>query len=476
MSKYKIYLQKKTQKKRLLIYGAGVAGRLVLEEIERYKGKDYEVVAFIDDDKGKLSKTIDGVRVLGGLNSLKTIKKRGLEIDEVLISIPTASARVIKKIVDSCEDVGLSYKILPGIYDIITGKIKVSPVRDVQIEDVLGRESVKVSFDKISKFLDGKVLAVFGAGGSIGAEKSRQIAEFKPRRLILFDQNESELYDLHMELIASEKAENVVPIVGDIRDYQDVEWVFEKYRPDIVFHAAAYKHVPLMENHPKQAVNTNVGGTLNLLKANEKFSSKNFVFISTDKAVYPANVMGLTKRVGELLLTNRAKGYTKTKFSTVRFGNVLHSRGSVVPLFLKQIAMGGPVTVTHRKVERFFMTIPEAAQLVLQAAATAKGGEIFMLEMGEKVKILDLAKQVIRLAGFEPEKDIKIKFVGLRSGEKLTEALKTKDERKIPTNHEKISKIITKERPDIREFAEDLLKLSKTGNEKQIIKKLKEIK
>ncbi|MDP2671611.1 MAG: nucleoside-diphosphate sugar epimerase/dehydratase [bacterium] len=476
MVQNRIYLPKEVKKKQVLIYGAGVAGKLILEEIRRYQEKNYEVGGFLDDDKKKIAALVEGVEVLGGLDYLEKTKTEKPAVEEILIAIPSAPAKTIRKIVQGCEKVGLDYKILPGIYDIITGKRKVSPVREVKIEDILGREPVKVSFEKISKFLNAKKVLIFGAGGSIGSEMVRQIANFKPKKIILFDQNESELYDLHMELLALGKEEQVLPVMGDIRVFSEVQEVFEKYKPEIVFHAAAYKHVPLMEAFPAAAVETNVRGVLNILRANDEHPGQSFVFVSTDKAVYPENVMGLTKRIGELLTLDREKRNKKTKLCAVRFGNVLGSRGSVVPLFLKQIALGGPVTVTDPKVERYFMTIPEAAQLVLQAAATSQGGEIFMLEMGEKIKIVDLAKEVIRLAGFEPEKDIEIKFVGLRPGEKLTETLYKDDEKKVGTEHEKISRVYSTEKEDIEEFAEELLLISRQGSREKIIAKLKEIK
>lgn len=473
--KYQVQIPKKGIKtQKILIYGAGVAGKLVLKKIKEQKDSEYTAVGFLDDEQNKHNKKILGVRILGGLDFLKKTKQSDLRVDEVLIAIPSAPSAVIKKIVEVCDDLKIKYKILPGIYDIVTGRRKISPVRDVHIEDILGREAVRVSFRKISKFLNKKSIAVYGAGGSIGSELVRQISEFNPKNIILFEQNESGLYDLHMELLGRYNSLELIPVVGDIRDYEAVEWTFKTYKPDIVFHAAAYKHVPLMEQFPQEAVATNVRGTWNLLKASDKFPVESFVFISTDKAVYPKGVMGATKRIGEHLVINKPKT-TDGRYCVVRFGNVLGSRGSVVPLFLKQIEMGGPVTVTHPEIERYFMTIPEASQLVLQAAATARGGEIFMLEMGEKVKIVDLARQVIRLAGYEPDVDIEIKFIGLRPGEKITEVLKTDQEKKSLTKHKKISKITTNHRDDVEKYVEELLNVSKVGNEKTILAKLKEI-
>ena len=474
--KYKIHLPKKEKKKqRILIYGAGEAGNLVLSEIKKQKEATYEVVGFLDDDEKKHSKKVGGVKVLGGIEFLQKSAKSKLKIDEVLIAIPSAPSSVVKQIVDACDGLRLKYKILPGIYDIVSGRRKISPIREVRIEDILGRESVKVSFSQIALFLNKRSVLVTGAGGSIGSELVRQIFEFDPAKIILFDHNESGVYDLHMELQAQGGSSNLIPVVGDIRDYEGLAWVFEKHKPNIAFNAAAYKHVPLMEHFPHEAVSTNVRGTLNLLKISDQFPLESFVFISTDKAVYPKGVMGATKRIGEHLVINKAKS-ANGRYNVVRFGNVLGSRGSVVPLFLRQIERGGPVTVTHPEIERYFMTIPEAAQLVLQAAATAAGGEIFMLEMGEKVKILDLAKKVIRLAGFEPEKDIEIKFVGLRPGEKLTEVLKTDEEKRLPTEHEKISLITGPNKEDIEQYVEELLKISRVGNLSAILRKLKEIR
>lgn len=474
--KYKIQIPKKeARKQKILIYGAGVAGKLVAQKIGEKDNAELEVIGFLDDDTKKHGKKSKGIEILGGLDFLKNLDKEKIHVDEVLIAIPSAPAKIIREIVEACEMAKVRYKILPGIYDIVSGRTKVSPFREVRIEDILGREPVKVSFRAISKLVDNKTMVIFGAGGSIGSELTRQTANFRPKKIILFDQNESGVYDLQMVLSAQGKKIEFIPFIGDIRDYKVVEDLFKKFKPDIVFNAAAYKHVPLMEEFPREAVYTNVLGTWNLLKVSEKYKPQIFVFISTDKAVYPEGVMGSTKRIGELLVIKKAKESTKTKYTVVRFGNVLGSRGSVVPLFLKQIEVGGPITVTHPKIERYFMTIPEASQLVLQAASNAQGGEIFMLEMGERIKILDLAKSIIRLSGFEPDRDIEIKFVGLRPGEKLIEILMTKDEKKKPTAHEKISLIVSPEKEDIEVFVEELLKISQTKVRNKLLEKLKEI-
>ena len=360
-----------------------------------------------------------------------------MNIDEIIIAIPSVSKKEIGSIVEICKKTKCKLKILPGIYEIIDGQVSIKKIRDVQIEDLLGRDEVKLNIDEISSYIEGKSILVTGGGGSIGSELCRQIARFKPRKLAIFDIYENNAYDIQNELLRRYKDLNLDVIIGSIRDKKRINEIIEKEKPDVIFHAAAHKHVPLMENNPREAIKNNVFGTLNLAQAADRYGVKRFVMISTDKAVNPTNVMGATKRICEMIVQSMNE-ISKTEFVAVRFGNVLGSNGSVIPLFKKQIEEGGPVTVTHPDVVRYFMTIPEAAQLVIQAGAMANGGEIFILDMGEPVKIIDLAKDLIRFSGFEPNVDIPIKITGLRPGEKLFEELLLDEEGIKATKHDKI--------------------------------------
>lgn len=422
--------------KNVLIIGAGDAGVMLLKEIRKHTEFNYNVVGFIDDDKYKHDKVIQGVRVLGGRDSIiKECKKHNVK--EIIMSIPSTDYSIKKDILSICKKTGCKLKTIPGIYEIINGKVNISKIRDVDIEDLLGREPIKLDNENIDEYIKNKTIMVTGGGGSIGSELCRQISKFSPKKLIILDIYENNAYDLQMELKTLYPKLNLIVVIASIRDFNRLDEVFNKYRPDVIFHAAAHKHVPLMEDNPREAIKNNIIGTYNLVKCSDKYNVSKFVQISTDKAVNPTNVMGATKRFCEMIIQAFDK-VSSTKFVAVRFGNVLGSNGSVIPLFKKQIAHGGPVTVTHPEINRFFMTIPEAAQLVIQAGGFAQGGEIFVLDMGKPVKIVDLAKDLISLSGFEPGKEIKIKYTGLRPGEKLYEEPLMNELALTSTRHNKI--------------------------------------
>lgn len=422
--------------KKIMIIGGGDAGAMVIREYKNHTQLNSKPVVVIDDDDKKQGQVINGVPVLGKRADIPILAKK-MDIDEIIIAIPSVSRKEIRNIVGICKKTKCKLKILPGIYEIIDGQVSIKKIRDVQIEDLLGREEVKLNIDEISSYIEGKNILVTGGGGSIGSELCRQIARFKPRKLVILDIYENNAYDIQNELLRRYKDINLDVIIGSIRDNKRINEIIEKEKPDVIFHAAAHKHVPLMENNPREAIKNNVFGTLNLVQAADRHGVKRFVMISTDKAVNPTNVMGATKRICEMIVQSMNE-ISETEFVAVRFGNVLGSNGSVIPLFKKQIEEGGPVTVTHPDVVRYFMTIPEAAQLVIQAGAMANGGEIFILDMGEPVKIMDLAKDLIRFSGFEPNVDIPIKITGLRPGEKLFEELLLDEEGIKATKHDKI--------------------------------------
>lgn len=422
--------------KRILIFGAGDAGAIVAKEMKKHSELGYIPVAFVDDDESKKGKYIKGLPIVGGRKDLEDIVEE-MAIDEILIAIPSADKEERAEIIRLCSQTGCKLKTLPGIYELIGGKVTISQIRDVEIEDLLGREPVELNIDEIADYLKDKVVLVTGGGGSIGSELCRQIARFNPKKLLILDIYENGAYNLSMELKSQYKDLDQEVIIASIRERERLREIFKKYRPNVVFHAAAHKHVPLMEANPKEAIKNNILGTLNVVKCADEFGVEKFVLISTDKAVNPTNIMGATKRFAEMIIQAYDK-VSKTEYVAVRFGNVLGSSGSVIPLFKEQIKKGGPVTVTHPEINRYFMTIPEAAQLVIQAGAMAEGGEIFVLDMGKPVKIVDLARQLIRLSGFEPDKDIKIEFTGLRPGEKLYEELLMNEEGLKKTKHKKI--------------------------------------
>ena len=427
---------KNRREKRLLIVGAGDASAMLIREIKKHKNFNYDIIGLIDDDRAKKKKLINGIKVLGGRDEIQRICK-DKSIEEIIIAMPSADIKTKRKIINICKTTKCKLKTLPGIYEMIDGNVNMSKIRDVNIEDLLGREEVKLNNENINKYIKGKVILVTGGGGSIGSELCRQIARFGPGVLLIFDIYENNVYDVEMELNYKYPKLNKKIIIGSIRDVNRLEDIFQKYRPQVVFHAAAHKHVPLMENNPAEAVKNNIIGTYNVLKCCDKFKVGRFVQISTDKAVNPTSVMGATKRFCEIMVQAFDED-SETEYVAVRFGNVLGSNGSVIPLFKKQIAHGGPVTVTHPEINRFFMTIPEAAQLVIQAGAIARGGEIFVLDMGKPVKIVDLAKDLITLSGYEPGVDIKIKYTGLRPGEKLYEEPLMNEVALTSTEHDKI--------------------------------------
>ena len=430
-------LQTYTDAKKVLIIGAGSAGRLIIKELYEKPQLQKKPIGIIDDNKNKLGKKIHNIPVIGTCEDIKRIAK-DYEVDEIIFSIANIENKRKKEIIEICKSCKCVVKTIPGIYEIIEGKVDIKNIRDVEIEDLLGRETININTKEISNYLENKTILVTGGGGSIGSELCRQIAKVNPKKLILLDIYENNAYEIQQELIRKYKDKlNLEVIVGSIRDENRLDSIFAKYKPEVVFHAAAHKHVPLMEKSPCEAIKNNVFGTKNVALMADKYKVKRFVLISTDKAVNPTNIMGATKRCAEMIIQTMNER-SKTEFVAVRFGNVLGSNGSVIPLFKKQIEEGGPITVTHPEVTRFFMTIPEAVSLVIQAGAMAKGGEIFVLNMGESVKIVDLAKNLISLSGFEPDVDIKIEFSGLRPGEKLYEELLMDEEGLKQTNHNKI--------------------------------------
>lgn len=421
--------------KRTLLIGAGRAGVMVAKEVDQNPQMGIQVVGFVDDDPLKVGTVIQGQKVLGDSASLATIAKER-KADQAIITIASASGAAIRKIVELCEKVDLPVKIIPGIYEILQGKVGITRIREVTIEDLLGREAVELDLDAIGSFLRGKRVLVTGAGGSIGSELCRQVAKFQPETLVMLEQSENVLFEIDSEFRRELPDIDAVPVIGDICDSHRVDQVFSRFRPQVVFHAAAHKHVPMMEWNPGEALKNNVFGTKKVADAADRYGVEAFVMISTDKAVNPTSVMGASKRVAEIYIKALASR-SKTKFVAVRFGNVLGSAGSVIPVFKEQIRRGGPVTVTHPDMRRYFMTIPKACQLVMETATIGQGGEIFVLDMGEPVKIADLARDLIRLSGFT-EEDIRIEFTGVRPGEKLFEELSTQGENMSRTRHPKI--------------------------------------
>lgn len=421
----------------VLIVGAGVAGATILREIQHTDKIALNAVGFIDDDKAKIGTYIFGVKVLGSTDQIATIASEK-NVNLIIIAIPSANAKTLKDITTKCLEAKCEIKTLPGLYQLVGGQVSVSRLRDVDVNDLLGRDPVKTNLDEVMGYIENNVVLVTGGGGSIGSELCRQIASHNPKQLIILDIYENNAYEIEQELKRKMPNLSLVTLIASVRDSGKMDSVFSTYRPDIVFHAAAHKHVPLMETSPNEAVKNNILGTYKVVKAADKYGVKKFVQISTDKAVNPTNIMGATKRVCEMIIQAFAKR-SSTCFVAVRFGNVLGSNGSVIPLFKKQIAEGGPITLTHPDIIRYFMTIPEAVSLVLQAGANAKGGEIFVLDMGEQVKIYDLAVNLIKLSGYEPHKDIEIKITGLRPGEKLYEERLMAEEGLTKTANDKIS-------------------------------------
>ena len=405
----------------VMVIGAGEAANVIIKEIVNSNFSTMVIRCIIDDDPGKWGRFIQGIKVVGGRD--KIIECADIYgIDEIIVAMPSVSRKELSEILDICKETSCKLRSLPGMYQLVNGEVSVSKLRDVEVEDLLGRDPVEVDLDSILGYVQGKRILVTGAGGSIGSELARQIASHRPSRLILLDIYENSVYDVQQELITAYPELDLVVLIASVRNTNRMNWIFEHYKPDIVYHAAAHKHVPLMEASPNEAVKNNVFGTFKTAQAAAMNGTRRFVMISTDKAVNPTNIMGASKRICEMIIQTFNKHYD-TEFVAVRFGNVLGSNGSVIPLFKKQIQEGGPVTVTHPDIIRYFMTIPEAVSLVLQAGAYCKGGEIFVLDMGKPVKILDLAKNLIRLSGYRVGEDIKIEFTGLRPGEKLYEEL-----------------------------------------------------
>ena len=421
--------------KKILIIGAGDAGEKILREIFENNQLHYKVIGFIDDDPQKRGRSIHGVRVLGNLEMITSIMEKE-EVKEILIAIPSASGDQIRNIVETCKDCNISYKILPGMGELIDGSVSIKVLRDISYEDLLGRPPVHLDTTGIRGYLDGKTVLITGCGGSIGSELCRQVIKYQPSYLILLDSSEMNLFNIQMELQNERNFHKCEAILGQVQNENLMEDIFKKYKPQVVFHAAAYKHVPMLEKNPWEAVFNNIVGSRIAMEMSTKYHVERFVLVSTDKAVRPTNIMGASKRVTELIM--QCQQDNGTLFMAVRFGNVVGSSGSVIPLFRRQIEHGGPVTVTHPEVNRFFMTIPEASQMILQAGAMGEGGEVFILRMGTPVKIADMARDLIRLSGKEPDVDIKIVFTGLREGEKLYEELITVDEDILPTGHEKV--------------------------------------
>jgi FlaA1/EpsC-like NDP-sugar epimerase len=422
--------------RRLLIVGAGDAGEMLLRELQRNFLSRYRPVGFVDDDPLKQRAQIHGVSVLGTLDQVGAIAKEH-EVDELVIAIPTADGPEMRRILDLCKGAVTKVRTLPGLDALVDGRVAVNQLRSVDIEDLLGREPVKLDLDAISRTLTGRTVLVSGAGGSIGSEICRQVSRMGPAKLLLVERAENNLFNLHRELLARYPGVELVPCLADVADQRRIEDLFAAHRPQMVFHAAAHKHVPMMEWNPGEAVKNNVFGTKILADAAQRFGVERFVMISTDKAVRPSSVMGVSKRTAEIYIQTLSQR-CETRFVTVRFGNVLGSAGSVIPIFREQIAAGGPVTVTHPEMRRYFMTIPEASQLVLQAGAMGEGGELFILDMGSPVKIVDIARDLIRISGLEPDVDIKIEFTGVRPGEKLFEELTMASENATTTRHPKI--------------------------------------
>jgi len=434
MNIFSTFYRPASTSKRLLIIGAGSTGERILREIRDNPNLKLQPVGFLDDNPQKQGKTIHGIAVLGRLEQVDTFSDL---FDEILIAIPKSSKENMRRIVATCETTGKRFRTVPAIGEIIDGRISVKALRDVTLQDLMGREEVRLNKTEISKYIHEKRVLITGAGGSIGSELIRQVSRFHPKRLGLLEMNELNLFRVEMECQQRFGYMNVESYLADVRDEKGVKRVFDDFQPEVVFHAAAYKHVPMQERHPWETIQNNVKGTLNLVNIARQHQVERFVLVSTDKAVRPTNVMGASKRIAEQLVLC-ANDNEQHQFMVVRFGNVMGSSGSVIPIFQDQIARGGPVTVTHPEVTRFFMSIPEAAQLILEAGAMGEGGEIFILDMGSPVRILDLAQDLIKLHGYEPHRDIEIQYTGLRPGEKLYEELITEGEGIVKTQHEKI--------------------------------------
>lgn len=431
--------------KRVLVLGAGDCAEKVCREFRENANVKSQIIGFLDDDIAKTGRKIHGISVLGQIKDLKQFVDSH-NVEEIIIAIPSVSAVEMRTFVNACKDLDLSFKTVPDMGELIDGKISINSIRKVEYRDLLGREPVELDKIEIGKYLTNKTVLVTGAAGSIGSGLCKQICQYSPSKLILFERAESPLYDIDLELSKKFQDIKILPVLGDIQSKEEIEKLFNIEKPEIVFHAAAYKHVPMLEKYPWKAVENNIFGTQNIVEIADKYECEKFVFVSTDKAVNPCNIMGASKRVCELIVQNfNLNKKSETKFLIVRFGNVIGSVGSVIPLFKKQIKDGGPVTITHPDIIRYFMLIPEACQLILQAGSMGNGGEIFILEMGEPVKIDTMARDLIKFSGYKPDIDIKIEYTGLRPGEKLFEELITNQENVVPTNHKKIMVLNGKE-------------------------------
>lgn len=461
--------------KRFLIVGAGNAGESLLRDIHRMPVAQYDVIGFIDDDQVKQGTYIHGIPVLGTVEQLPEICEKH-RVEEIAIAMPSANHSRRMRVVQVCEGIKINFSTVPSLTDIVSGKLRVSQTRRVDINDLLGREAVQLDLDLIEAFARDKAILVTGAGGSIGSEMCRQLCNFNPRLLLLVEQAENPLFRIERELRSHYRSVPLEAVICDVTDRARVEEVFAKYQPQVVVHAAAHKHVPLMEANPCEAIKNNVVGTQVVADAADKYGTAKFVMISTDKAVNPTSIMGSSKRIAEMYIQDLSRT-SRTHFVTVRFGNVLGSEGSVVPIFKKQIADGGPVTITHPEMKRYFMTIPEASQLILQAAAMGEGGEIFVLDMGEPVKIVDLAKTLISLSGFVPGEDIGLQFTGLRPGEKLFEELSIEGEDMQRTRHPKIGiwKNIPMDRDKLRAGIGELIHIARAGAHDGVVDKIREL-
>jgi FlaA1/EpsC-like NDP-sugar epimerase len=461
--------------KRFLIVGAGNAGEALLREILRMPVTQYDVIGLIDDDSAKQGTHIHGIPILGTVEQLPEICEER-KIEEIAIAIPSASPQQLRRVIQVCEGAKIRFRTVPSITDIASGKLRVSQIRDVDINDLLGREAVKLDLDLIEAFARDKIILVTGAGGSIGSEMCRQLCNYNPKLLLLIEQAENPLFYIERELHKKFADISIKAIICNITDKVRVDEVYEEYKPQVVIHAAAHKHVPLMELNAGEAIKNNIVGTQIVADAADNYGTTSFVMISTDKAVNPTSIMGSSKRIAEMYIQDLSRT-SKTHFVTVRFGNVLGSDGSVVPIFKKQISEGGPVTVTHPEMKRYFMTVPEASQLVLQAASMGKGGEIFVLNMGEPVKIVDLARELITLSGFRPGEDIEMIFTGPRFGEKLFEELSIEGEDMQRTRHPKISiwKNIPMDRDSLRSGINELVTIAKTQSYSEIVRKINEL-
>jgi len=452
-----------------LVVGAGDAGAMVVRELQKNPQLNIKPIGFLDDDPAKQDSKIHGVPVLAPLDQIEHILE-SRHVDEVIIAIPSASGKVLRKVTDVCRQRGVAFRTMPGIYELLGGDVSVSRLREVDIADLLRREPVSMDSDALGEVLMDRVVLVTGAGGSIGSELCRQIARQQPKKLIMLGHGENSIFSALLSFKESFPTLEIVPLIADVRDSDRLSVLFDRWQPEVIFHTAAHKHVPLMESNIEEAVTNNILGTQNIVEAALKHHVERLVMISTDKAIRPVNVMGATKRIAEMLVLDAAHRYHRA-FTVVRFGNVLGSRGSVVPRFKRQIEAGGPVTVTHPEMKRYFMTIPEAVHLVLQASTLSKGGENYILDMGQPVKILDLAEDLIRLSGLEPGKDIDIVFSGIRPGEKLSEDLWDQGFAYLPTSHPDIHQVDSEEvlsSDELASVVEQLLKLAREGEQDAI--------